>query len=184
MCHVNNTALFIQSPHKKAFDDVGLPECVACHGKHEIHHPTDGMVGVEGEGICGACHDSGSKGHAAALRMQEKIATLKAALAEADAALVQAEKLGMEVSDARYDFHGVDAALIKVRTAVHRFSPDYLDETAAAGIELAVVTREKADAAVAAGQARRWQLLLPLLIIGVVMVLLAVKLRQLERGSR
>jgi len=183
MCHVNNTAFFIQSPHKKAFDDLGLPECVACHGKHNIQHPTDAMVGVEGDGICSACHDSASKGYAAAVRMHAKIESLKTAMAQADAALTQAEKLGMEVSDARYDFHDVDAATVKVRTAVHRFAPDYLDQVAAPGLTLAAATREKADAAIAEARARRWQLLLPLAVIGVVMLLLALKLRQLERAG-
>lgn len=183
MCHVTNTALFVQSPHKKAFDEIGLPECAVCHGKHDVKSPTDVMIGVEGEALCGACHASGSKGFDAALRMRGRIEDLKAAMAEAEASLVAAERLGMEVSDPRYEFHATSAMLIKARTAVHRFSTEYVDEVAGPGVELAVRTRQVAEAAVVAGYARRWQLLLPLAIIGLVIALLVLKLRRLESAG-
>lgn len=184
MCHAANTALFVQSPHKIAFDDLGLPECAVCHGMHDVQSPSDAMVGVDGEGLCGACHTPDSKGFDAALRIRSRIESLKAAIAETDAALTGAEKLGMEVSDARYDFHAAGAALIKTRTAVHRFSPEYVEEVAGPGLELAASTRDVADAAVAAGYARRWQLLIPLTIIAVVMAMLWLRLRHLEGSGR
>ena len=49
-CHPINKELFLASPHKTAFQRLGLPECVACHGNHEVvradrrhaRHGTDG----------------------------------------------------------------------------------------------------------------------------------------------
>jgi predicted CXXCH cytochrome family protein len=182
-CHVTNSALFVASPHKPAFDRLGLTECASCHGNHEILRTSDAMLGVDGDALCVACHDAGSAGFAAAKDMRHTIDRLKDDIALAAAALAQAERMGMEVSGARYDFHGTDAALIKARTAVHRFSAPHLLEVAQPGFELSRRTERVASAAIAEALTRRANLLLPLALIGLVMVLLWLKLRRLEQPS-
>jgi predicted CXXCH cytochrome family protein len=180
-CHVNNSSFFIASPHKPAFDRMGLPECVTCHGNHEVHHTSDAMLGVDGEALCGRCHNTGSKGYAAAQQMRQAIEQLKGAIQQADAALERAEAVGMEVGDARYEFHNAEAILIKARTSMHRFSVSSMHETIAPGLELSQRTERAAASALAEALTRRSHLLLPLAIIVALMVLLSLKLRDLER---
>ena len=45
-CHVTQKELFLASPHHAAFNRLGLPECVACHGNHGITRTSDDMLGV------------------------------------------------------------------------------------------------------------------------------------------
>ena len=180
-CHVNNAALFVASPHKPAFDRLGLPECAACHGNHEVHRTTDAMLSVDGGAMCGRCHEPNTAAHTATEQMRQTIDQLKEAIQYADAALQRAEAVGMEVGDARYEFHAVDGILIQARTGVHRFSPAYVLEVASPGFDLARRTERTAAAALAEALTRRANLLLPLAIIVLLMMLLAKKLRQLER---
>ncbi len=181
-CHVNNAKFFVASPHKPAFDGLGLPECEACHGNHEVHRTSDSMLGVDENGLCGRCHGSDTPGYAAAVKMRQTIDQLKEAMRYADGALQRAEKMGMEVSDARYEFHGTEAILIKTRTSIHKFSAAQVSEAAAPGFELTRRTERIAAAALAEALARRANLLFPLGIIVAVMILLALRLRSLERA--
>lgn len=182
-CHVTNAELFTASPHKEAFDRLGLAECAACHEHHDVQRTNDEQIGVHGQGQCARCHAAGSAGYAAAEQMQETVHGLLQAMNDADALLARAEKAGMEVSDARYEFQNVKTDLIRTRTGVHRFSPEYLTELASPGMALAAKTDAIAVAALAEARARRLHLLFPLAIIGLTMVLLVWKLRRLERGS-
>jgi len=182
-CHVNNASFFVASPHKPAFDRLGLPECVTCHGNHEVHRTSDAMLGVGEAGLCGRCHAEGTAGYTGAVRMRETIETLKRAIHQADSALAHAEAVGMEVSDARYEFRTADTILIQARTSVHRSAPAAVAEVAGPGLELAQRTDAIANAALEQAWARRRNLLFPLAAIVVLIVLLALKLRRLERGG-
>ncbi len=113
--------------------------------------------------------------------MRATIEKLKLVMHDADAALGQAESAGMEVSDARYEFKNVRAALIRTLTGIHRFSPEYLEELAKPGVALAGETKALAATALQEARNRRLQLLLPLGLIVVTIVLIAVKLRAMER---
>jgi predicted CXXCH cytochrome family protein len=182
-CHVNNMDLFVASPHKPAFDALDLPECVVCHGDHGVQRISDEALGVEAGAICVRCHQSGSDGWTAAKQMRETIDELKGRMAIADALLTKAESAGMEVSDARYEFQEVASLLIQARTGAHRASAEYVEEVAAPGIELAGKTEKIALAALAEATARRRHLFFPLAVIAVTILLLALKLRSLERGG-
>lgn len=183
-CHVTNSELFTKSPHKAAFDGLGLPECAACHGQHDIRRTSDEQLGVSGAGQCARCHGAGSPGYLAAEQMRDTLEQLKSAMHVAAAALAHAEEVGMEVSDARYEFQNVNADLIRTRTAMHRFSPEYMDELAAPGMALAVTTEKIARDALQAARTRRMQLLFPLGLLAMTVLLLAFKLRGMERDSR
>jgi hypothetical protein len=181
LCHVNNRNFFVASPHKTAFDELDLPECVTCHGNHRIQRTDDEMLGVGEKALCHKCHVPGSDGFVVARRMRAAIDNLKSAMARTENALDRAERLGMEVSDARYDFHGVGAILIKARTAVHKFSSDPVVEAADEGLVLCGKTEKVARDAIEEAQTRRRNLLFPVAIIGCLMLALALKLRQIER---
>lgn len=181
-CHANNAALFTKSPHKVAFDRVGLPECATCHHNHDIHRARDTMLGGDEGAVCRRCHEPGTKGHAAAVAMREAIERLKAVMADTEALLSRAHAMGMEVSDEQYAYREeVRPQLIKVRTESHLSSAAAVAADVDAAIAAASKSKASAEATVAEARARRRNLLLPLGLIIVLMALLYVKLRQIER---
>jgi Cytochrome c3 len=181
-CHVNNAALFVKSPHKAAFDKLGLPECVTCHSNHEIHRASDHMLGGQPGTVCRRCHEPGSAGYDGAVKMRDAIDRLKAVMTDTEAMLTKASAMGMEVSQEQYDYReDVRPQLIKVRTETHLGSPQAVIDAAQEGIKAATASDAAARATVAEAQTRRKNLLIPLSLIGLVMILLYAKLRQLER---
>ena len=38
------------------FAEVGLPGCATCHGYHDIHKPSDEMLGAGPGTVCAKCH--------------------------------------------------------------------------------------------------------------------------------
>ena len=139
------------------------------------------MLGVDERALCRRCHVPASKGFVAAKTMQSAMAGLEGAIQDSDAKLRLAERLGMEVSDARYEFAAAGQILIKARTAVHRFSADAVVSVLNDGLELCKKTNAVADQAIEEATTRRRNLLFPVGIIGILILVLVLKLRQLER---
>jgi hypothetical protein len=181
-CHVTNAALFVKSPHKSAFDAKGLPECAACHGNHEIHRTSDAMLGTADDAVCRRCHQPGTAGYDVAAQMHDAVERLKTAMATAEMLLDQASRMGMEVSEEAYAYReSVRPHLIKLRTETHLADGRAVAQIAQEGITTAGATAAAATAALDEAQARRRHLLLPLALIALLMVLLYVKVRQIER---
>jgi len=179
-CHVINKDLFLQSPHHAAFDRRQLPECATCHSNHKILRTNDQMVGVGEKALCIRCHAPGSAGYKAAEQMGKTIAELGGAIDRGAAKLAEAERAGMEVSDAKYDFQNARTALIKARNEVHIFNPERLNKVAGPGIELAEKGyRAGQEALDELGYRKRWSLI-PLAAILAVVVGLVLQIRRME----
>ena len=183
-CHANNAAFFLKSPHKPAFDKLGLPQCVTCHSNHEIHRTSDDMVGGHDGAVCRRCHQPASAGYDGATAMRGAIDRLKAVMTDTEAMLTKASAMGMEVSEEQYTYHeDVRPQLIKVRTLTHLGDSKAVVDAAEEGIKAATASEVAARATLSEAQARRRNLLIPLALIVVVMVLLYAKLRQLEKND-
>jgi len=181
-CHVINRDLFLQSKHHTAFVRMKFPECATCHGNHRILRASDDMVGVGEKAVCIRCHAAGSPGYQAAEQMGKMIADLSEAIRKGEAKLAEAERAGMEVSDAKYEFQNARVALIKARNEVHIFSSDRLNKVTGPGIELAEKGyRAGQEALDELGYRKRWSLI-PLAAIVVVIVGLVLQIRRIEGG--
>lgn len=183
-CHLNNSELFFQSPHKSAFDELELPECEACHGNHSIQHASDKMLGTDESSVCADCHDEGSEGWAIAHAMRQEIDTLKEKYAIADSIVLKAERAGMQVQEALFQLKDVNNALIKSRTMVHSFSTDKIKEVSKGGIDLAEQAALAGEKALAEVQFRRKGLALSLLFICALAVGLYMKIRDADKKHR
>lgn len=184
-CHVNNATYFLKSPHKAAFDHLGLPQCVTCHSNHEIHPATDSMLGGQEGTVCRRCHQPGSDGYKGAVKMRQAIDRLKSVIDRTNKMLTKASRMGMEVSDEQYTMHeDVRPALIKVRTDTHLGDPQVVVKAVDAAIKTADKTEGSAKSTLQEAWNRRRNLLFPLGLIILVMVLLYLKLRQLERRPK
>jgi len=180
-CHAINRDLFLASPHKPAFDRIGLPECIVCHGKHAIHRTSDAMLGTGPVAVCVTCHAPDSPGYRAADAMGNAVANLVRRIDQAHQAFDAAARMGMDVIDAPFQLQAAHEALVQSRNLVHGFAPQPLLDEVAKGNAAAEAARNDSVAALAEFQRRRRLVLVPLAAFGVVGILLYVKLRHLER---
>jgi predicted CXXCH cytochrome family protein len=182
-CHPINKELFLASPHKAAFQRLGLPECVACHGNHEVVRTTDEMLGTAPTAVCVGCHAPNSKGYVTAARMRQAVDELRQGIAAAEEAVGGATTAGMEVGEEEVALQSAREALIQTRNQVHAFDVATLEKAAQQGTVTAVGVERSARAALAEFANRRWLAAIPLAMIALVGVLLYAKIRSLDREA-
>jgi predicted CXXCH cytochrome family protein len=180
-CHSLTRDLFANSPHKAAHEALGLPECEVCHGNHLIKPPTDEMLGTGQAAVCISCHEPGSPGYQTAQEMRAHLERLKTAMAGAEATVKDAERLGMDVSEAAYELREAFTQLTQARTYVHSFSASTMAPIAQEGERHAQAAQAQGQRAIQEHRFRRHGLWLTLLIIGLLVLGLWLKLRDLER---
>ncbi len=182
-CHSATRDLFVRSPHKKAFDTLGMAECTVCHGTHNITFPTDVMLGQEKGSVCLQCHPAGTEGLNAAVGMRGSLEEVKGAITQAEAVLKRASSAGMDVTDARLDLDEATSQLIRARAVTHAASRPEVQKVTAAGVTAAGRGRAAGEAALAELVFRRRGLGVSVAVIAFVAVLLWLKLRELKRTS-
>jgi len=133
-CHAMNGQLFRGSPHKDAFDALGVPECALCHQQnpviaeprariHTIVHPTKELIGVGPKSVCVQCHSQGDAGFIMAAEVRSDLDSLDHRLDRVEKRIERTEQQGMEVSDARWKLKSeVLQSRMEMRTAIHGFS--------------------------------------------------------------
>ncbi|HEY3247915.1 MAG TPA: cytochrome c3 family protein [bacterium] len=179
-CHSATRDLFVRSPHKTAFDALGIAECTVCHGTHRIKLPTDAMIGARAGAVCMQCHPTGSAGLAAAATMRGSLENLKTAIAQANKELGQAADAGMDVSEARLDLDQASTQLILTRAATHAADPKAVQQSSGVGVAAAGKARAVGAAALAEVAFRRRGLGVSIAIIALVAVLLWLKFQQIR----
>jgi hypothetical protein len=181
-CHSVQGELFARSRHREAFAAIGVPGCATCHSNHEIVPARDEMLGLnEGEGaVCATCHTADDPGGKAAVDMRASIDRLRRAHNASMELLTRAERSGMEVSQAQFDLNGAVDALVKARAAVHAFTPEAVRTEAARGLDIATRAHERGNHALAELLFRRRGLFASLVVIGLVIVGLVLKIREIE----
>ena len=145
--------------------------------------PTDAMLGMGGDAVCVKCHASGkygatmagaeaakaSRGHRQADRRHR----------QAQATLDQAERLGMEVSQPKFELRGAFDALTNARSLIHSFQPNRWRRRWPKGRRSSSTVQEKADHALQEHTYRRIWLAASLGRIFLVIVLLLFYIRSL-----
>lgn len=146
-CHPSAGELFSQSPHKKAFEEMELSECEACHRNHKILPPSDEMLGTGKKAVCIQCHEPESKPYQVASRIKEKLDAFIKKIRNAESLLEQADRQGVEVSEPKFRLVEANSTLILVRNLTHSFSIVEIEEKIGDGEKVvADVTRAGEDA--------------------------------------
>jgi predicted CXXCH cytochrome family protein len=179
-CHARQANLFQTSPHKAAFDQQGLAECVTCHSNHDIATPTDQMIGTQQGALCVNCHTDGDKGFAAAAHMRTRIDQLIASIDKSNEILSVAERKGMEVSKPKFDLKGATDALTHARVLIHSSSNIEVDKVIVPGLDVAGKGYQAGLDALAELSFRRKGLAVSLIFILFLALLVYLKIRQLE----
>lgn len=130
LCHLAEGELFKDSPHKRTFDDLNLPECAFCHENHAVHALSDEHIGTGEKSLCVECHAEKDDGYQAAIDMQTAIVKLKNRYEQANSLIEDAEKKGVEVSDEIFTLRKIRQSLISLRKLIHTFNPDTVIATA------------------------------------------------------
>lgn len=179
-CHVVFENLFAASPHKKAFDGMGLAGCTVCHGSHEVTQPTIALVGTQPDAVCVKCHAEGDPGYQAAGTMRSRLEELTASLARSDSILKKAESSGMEVSEARLELGAANENLIKAKVDLHSFNPSMVDAAVKKGLELGQSSYRAGQKALQERDFRRKGLALALVTIAVTLAGLWMAVRKVD----
>jgi bacterioferritin-associated ferredoxin len=183
-CHVRVAELFNGTKMKHGLEKAALPGCVACHGHHDIRHPTDDMLGIGDGGDCGDCHRDGKfgatiAGREAAVRMHDGLEDLKRQIDAARLKIRQAEILGMEIHGPQFDLRQAQESLTAARTLVHGFALEPMQAALDEGMKTAGSVDAAAQRALDEHTDRRVWLAVSLLPIFAAVVLLLRYIRAL-----
>lgn len=182
-CHALNAELFSTSPHKKAFDELMLPECEMCHGNHEIIAATDKLLGTAPEAVCSRCHSESDKpkGFRVAGIMRGLIDSLETSEDQVTKLVEDAEQKGMEVGEAKFKLRDVRQARLEARTKVHSFSEPVFREVIHRGDSVAAMVGDEAQHAIDEYYFRRMGLGVSTLIISALALSLFLFIRRTEK---
>ena len=180
-CHAVFAQKFETSVHKQIFDKG----CVECHSNHAVLKPSDDMLSARGHGICASCHNGDDKtdhGTAGADRMRGDIEQFKTRLDEARSLIARVKNAGIEVSDEELAIREAATKLTLARTEVHTFEPPRVTAVIADATKIVGDVDQAGQRGVAELQYRRRGLALSFGAILIVVVGIALKIRQIDHG--
>jgi predicted CXXCH cytochrome family protein len=176
-CHAVFAQKFATSVHSQIFDRG----CVECHSNHAVLKPSDDMLGTDARSLCGTCHSGADdKGANTATRMRGDIERLKAALERSGTRLASLKNAGMEMSAQDLAMGTARTSLTLARAEMHTFDADRVAPIVAEGLTALAGVDAAGDRAAAELRFRRRGLAASLVAILLVVVALAVKIRQIE----
>ncbi|MFZ2054533.1 MAG: cytochrome c3 family protein [Candidatus Aminicenantales bacterium] len=181
-CHPSAGDLFSKSPHKEAFDGLGISECEACHDNHKITPPSDEMLAGGKDDICLQCHDPGTKPHETGVKIKRQIEDFVASSEAARALLAEAEKKGVEVSEALFRLQDATTALVLARNLTHGLSPAEIEADLGEGAKALAGVKARGEEALREARFRRSGLVIATVFILLLAIALYLKIRDLKRS--
>ncbi len=188
LCHSANASLFDGSKHKQAFDEHGWAECSKCHGEHNIAKTHDSMLATSAGGLCGDCHRQYAKDHPQCITtanyFRETINQMDAARDKFTTVSERLAAKGLDVEPISNQLTELGDALKKSRTYVHSFSRNTFQQVAAPGEEAIKRTDTLVEKARGEYKFRQIGLAAAIAWIGLLMLAIYLKLRQLEKSEK
>jgi predicted CXXCH cytochrome family protein len=179
-CHAVFADRFAASKHAPVFEKA----CIECHDNHAVAEPSDEMLGTASGTLCVACHtDAEDPGFTGAAAMRASVDALKGDVERASALIERVRTSGMEVGNQELALGEARNRLVLARTEVHAFDPATLAPIVAEGRTMIAGVERAGQDALAELQFRRRGLAVSLGAILLVVLALAVKMRQLDRRA-
>ena len=182
-CHPSAGDLFSKSPHKEAFDALGISECEACHGNHRISRPSDDILAGGKTDVCVQCHDAGTEPHQTGLKIKQQIDNFVASSEAARALLAGAERKGVDVSEALFKLQDATTALVLARNLTHGLSLSEIEANLGDGGKVLAEVKVRGEAALREAKFRRSGLIIATLFIMLLAAALYLKIRQIQAQS-
>lgn len=184
-CHPSTGELFSKSPHKKAFDEMGISECEACHGNHKILRPSSDMLGTGEKSVCLQCHEPGSKGYQAAADLGRIFEALQKQTRQNEDILALAEKKGVEVSQPKYHLQDANTILVSAKNLTHSLAVEDIREKAGEGEKILAEVGQAGGKALREAKFRRTGLVIATAFLALFGLALFLKIRDMTKsGSR
>ena len=184
-CHSANASLFDGSKHKQAFDKHGWPECSKCHGNHAIEKTNDKMLAAGPGALCTDCHRQFSKDNPecepTAEYFHKTITHMDEARNKFTSVSERLAAKGLDVEPISNQLNELTDTLKKARSQVHSFSRNSFQQVAAPGEEAVQRAEQLANKGRDEYKFRQAGLAASIAVIGLLMVTLYLKLRQLEK---
>jgi predicted CXXCH cytochrome family protein len=184
MCHPSPGELFSKSPHKKAFDEIGVWECDACHGNHKILPPSTAMIGTGPGAVCVQCHDQGSRGLEAAAEIRQELDRLSEGMSQVEGQIGLAKQKGVEVGDIEFHLLNVRTTLVSAENLTHGLDRVEIAKTVSEGETELVRVHDAAVGALKEARFRRQGLAVTTAILALFAAALALKLKDQARVRR
>jgi hypothetical protein len=185
LCHSANASLFDGSKHKHAFEQHKWPECGQCHGNHAIAKTHDSMLATGQGQLCGDCHRQYANGNPECIPsadyFRHTIARLDDARTEFTAASEKVAARGLDVEPISNQLTELGDVVKKSRTYIHSFSRNTFAQVAAPGEEAVKKTDALLNQAREEYKSRQLGLAAVIAVIGLLMLTVYLKLRQLEK---
>jgi predicted CXXCH cytochrome family protein len=185
LCHSANASLFDGSKHKQAFDQHNWPECSKCHGNHTIVKTNDAMLAAGPHALCNDCHNQFANGNpecnATAQFFHTTITHMDQARTKFAAISEKLAARGLDVEPINNELTDLADNLKKSRTYVHSFSRNTFQQVAQPGEDGIQRMTTLVDKARAEYKYRQTGLVVSIVLIGLLMLAIYLKLRQLER---
>ena len=185
ICHSANASLFDGSKHKKAFDQHNWPECGQCHSNHNIAKASDAMLSSAPGGLCGDCHRQNAKDNPECIQtadyFRHTIAQMEEARKRVAADTEKFAARGLDIEPIANQLSELTDTVKKSRTYVHSFSRNSFQQVAMSGEQAIQKSDELTSNARQEFKFRQYGLAASIAAIGILMLTLYLKLRQLER---
>ena len=185
LCHSANASLFDGSKHKHAFEQHKWPECGQCHGNHTIAKTHDSMLATGQGQLCGDCHRQYAKENPECIRTADYFHDTITKMDQSRTRFIAvSEKLaaeGLDVEPINNELTELGDALKKSRTYVHSFSGNTFQQVAAPGEQAVQRTDALVNKAHEEYKYRQIGLAVSIGLIGILMLAIYLKLRQLEK---
>ena len=117
------------------------------------------------------------------MKMKEILDSFTNGQKDATGLIAHAEELGMDVSDASYSLKDVNQSLVESRVQIHAFAVAPVITAAGPGLKIVADAQKSALSAIDEYYFRRHGLGVATLVITLLVVLLYLKIRQIERKS-
>jgi hypothetical protein len=144
----------------------------------------DALLGGAAPGVCAGCHSDGDSGFASAQAMRASLDKLKASIEQNAALIGRLRNSGMEVSDQELAINEARMHLTLARTEVHTFAPAAVDPVVNDGLAILDGVGQAGERALAELRFRRRGLAASLGAILLLVVAIALKIREIERRQR
>jgi len=182
-CHSSTAEFFSRSPHKKAFDEMGISECEACHGNHKVLAPSDNMLGTQEGAVCVQCHEAGSEPYQLASRIKARLDEFVSKIGDVDNSLDRADRQGVDVSDPRFKLREARTSLILVRNLTHTLDLFEIEKKIEDGKRVVSEVKAEAEAALKEARFRKRGLIITTLFILLLAIAIFLKIKQIEKKS-
>jgi hypothetical protein len=185
LCHSANASLFDGSKHKHAFEQHKWPECGECHGNHNIAKTHDAMLATGQGQLCGDCHRQYAKENPECIKtanyFHDTIDQMDQARTRFLAVTEKLAAKGLDVEPISNELTELGDTLKKSRTYVHSFSRNTFQQVAASGEQAVQRTDALVKKASEEFKYRQIGLAVSIGLIGLLMLAIYLKLRQLEK---